>query len=181
MRMLLNSTAFLSGCTPIAFINLLGNYDNPDVVVQGFAIVLMIVTVFSTIWFYCQMTRFFNSADTVAIVSGIKRKDVFASGAISYYVLPFISFLSTGRGSVWTLLILISLFLRIFHNNNMFLYTPIFDVLGYKILTCKATIFEKDSNINIITKDGSALFFTGDNKMKVAKIDEDIYVAILCE
>ena len=177
MYTLLSSTAFLSGCIPIALINLFLNYEKEDNVIFWFSISFYLVTTFSGLYFFRTIRSFYRDDNEKAVIINIKRKDIFVSGAISYYVLPFISFVSTGRDGVYILCTLILIFLKIFTNNRMFLYTPLFDILGYKILECDIKINQQIVHADIITNDGSKLFFTGENNMRVLKIEEGIFVA----
>jgi len=59
----------------------------------------------------------------------------------------------------------------------MFLYTPLFDILAYKILECDIKINDKLIHADIIVKDGNQLYFTGENSMRIYKIEEGIFAA----
>jgi len=177
MHTLLSSTAFLSGCIPIAIINLTLNYDKEDCIISWFSIGFCAISIIAGLYFFRKIKSFYRHDNEKAVILNIRRKDIFVSGAISYYVLPFISFVSTGREGVLILSILILLFLKIFNNNRMFLYTPLFDLLGYKILECDIRINQHIVHADIITKDGNCLYFTGENHMRVSKIEEGVFTA----
>jgi hypothetical protein len=162
---------------PIALINLFLNYEKDDNIVFGFSIFFFLITTSSGLYFFRKIKTFYRNDNEKAVILNIKRKDVFVSGAISYYVLPFISFISSGRDGVYILCTLIVLFLIIFTNNRMFLYTPLFDILAYKILECDIKINDKLIHADIIVKDGNQLYFTGENSMRIYKIEEGIFAA----
>lgn len=178
---LLSSSAFLSGCVPIALINLILNYDSTDFALVWFAVAFLLISVVAGVYFWIRLKSFYSKNNEPATIVNIKRKDIFASGAISYYVLPFISFVSEGRDGIIILVVLILLFLQIFTNNRMFLYTPLIDILRYQVLECEIIISGKVVKANILTKDGSGLYFNGENEMRIFKIEQDIYFAQMKE
>lgn len=176
-----NSTAFLSGCIPIALINFIVNYSDEDLFVVWFSVFFLLVSILAGLYFRNKLKSFFQYDNETAIVSNIKRKDIFASGAISYYVLPFISFVTGGRNGVIILIILTCLLMWIFNNNRMFLYTPLIDLLGYQIFECDIKFEDQIIKATIITPNGNKMYFTGYNDVRIYKIEADIYAAELIE
>lgn len=184
-RIIINSVAFLSGCFPVALIYLLANMlfdkNRQDWYVNVFANSFFFITVISMILFWWILRKWFKGTNETVTIKHIRRKDIFSSGAISYYILPFVSFINNDEKSVLILLIVLILLLIIFINNMMFLYTPFIDILGYKILECDMEIDGKCEKITIVFKDTSALFFTGINEIKINKIDEGIFCGMTIE
>jgi hypothetical protein len=190
-RVFLNSAAFFSGCFPIALINFIINIflrtEGNNWYVEIFAKSLLIITVLASLFFYIYLRKKFRSAVTTVEIKDIKRKDIFSSGAISYYILPFVSFVGNDEKSMVTLVVVLTLLVIIFNNNLMFLYTPLIDMLGYKILEGK--ILYSNSNLdvtkieigNILVKSDKKIFFSKENKAHIHKISEGIFCAIIIE
>ena len=184
----LSSMAFLSGCTPIALIYFLRVTVIPykgDVqaiifdVVRIFSVVFLSVTILCAIFFYISINKHFNLAGTSVKVYNLKRKDLFSSGALSCYVVPFISLIGDDIQSMVSLVVLIMLFLRVFTNNIMFLYTPMIDILGYKILegtveyNANGNIFKRQCNLMV--KSDKNLYFEGENVAVIEKLNEGTF------
>lgn len=191
----LSSLAFLSGCLPIAFIHFtkvivipfwesnenLTNFQF-NTFVRIVSIILILLTISSTVMFYIAINKRFSQATTKVSVCKLKRKDLFSSGALSCYVVPFISLIGDSLHSTISIIILILLFLRVFTNNIMFLYTPMIDIFGYKILegiikqtNLNGQILERQCNI--IVKSDSNLYFETDNKVVIEKLNETTFCA----
>jgi len=188
-RIITNSTSFLSGCLPIALIDFIQvivfRPENNNWYVEIFAKTFLLFTIISCVVFYVILWDNFKKADTPVIITNLKRKDMFSSGAISYYVLPFISFIGNTLQSTITLAVVIILLLIIFNNNMMFMYTPFLDILGYKVL--EGTIIQPgrehekcyccqkniEQSCSIVVKTDRNLFFTGENKGTMKKISGD--------
>ena len=140
----LSSMAFLSGCCPIALIHcirvvIIPYYESADTInlfdmVKIFAVCFLMITILCTFFFRFLIDQKFSVATTHVKVCNLKRKDLFSSGALSCYVLPFLSLIGDDIQSTVAILILVLLFLKVFINNIMFLYTPMIDIWGYKIL-----------------------------------------------
>ena len=179
--------AFLSGCFPIALINFIRNIvfplENSNVYVEWFSVTFFAITVVSAIVYFLLLRKFFRSANILCIISDIKRVDMFSSGAISYYILPFISFIGNDVQNAITLFIVIILLLIIFNNNMMFMYTPILDCLGYKVLECR--ICNPDGSgsqkAKVVVKTDNGLYFSGNNLGKAEKVNEDTFFFILVD
>ena len=79
------------------------------------------------------------------------------------------------------MVILITLFLKVFINNIMFLYTPIIDVLGYKILegTVRYTTFDgktTERQCNFLVKSDEGIYFEkADNSVVIEKLTETTF------
>ena len=93
--------AFLAGCFPIALIEILHVFifdsDEAVFIVQCFAVLYMAVSIWACIDTGLFFRRQFQSVRIPCKISGLQRKDLFSSGAISYYVIPFISFIGCSR------------------------------------------------------------------------------------
>lgn len=172
--------AFLAGCFPIALIEMLHVFifdsDEAVFVVQCFAVLYMAVSIWACIDTELFFRRQFQSVRIPCKISGLQRKDLFSSGAISYYVIPFISFIGSGIESAVTLLIVTGLMLAMFRNNIMFLYTPLLDVFGYKILEGDINRHDGDSRKGtFIVKTDNNLFFSSDNQGKMMQITNGVF------
>ena len=188
----LSSMAFLSGCLPIALIHFTrvvlvpgyGTILSVDFsIVQIFSSVFISLTFLCSILFYILINERFSKATTHAKVCDLKRKDLFSSGALSCYVLPFLSLIGDDIQSTVLLVILILLFLRVFNNNVMFLYTPMIDILGYKILegTIRYTVNgqTEEKRYDIMVKSDKNLYFESDNSVLMEKLNESTFCAKL--
>ena len=187
-RIAFSCTAFLSGCVPISliyffktticpFISNRIDYNFEYNHIQIFSIAFLVITLVSSgIFFFMLKKKFIQASDSVTI-SNLKRKDLFSSGALGFYVLPFISFLGNDMESLITIIILVLLLLRIFTNNVMFLYTPFIDILGYKMLEGTVTYNNngsvKKQTYNIMVKSDKNLFFSTDNKCLMNQLNEN--------
>ena len=172
--------AFLAGCFPIALIEALHVFifdvDEAGYAVQCFAAIYMVVSIGACIDTWLFFRRQFHSVRIPCEISKLQRKDLFSSGAISYYVIPFISFIGSGIESAVTLLIVTALMLAMFRNNIMFLYTPLLDVFGYKIL--EGEISRPDGNCRMgtfIVKTDKGLFFSSKNQGKMLQITNGVF------
>ena len=184
----LSSMAFLSGCFPIALIHFLrvtiipyyGNTSNIVFdVVQIFSISFIILTFCCSFLFYIAINKRFSSASVCVQVCDLKRKDLFSSGALSCYVVPFLSLIGDNIQSTVSLMILILLFLRVFNNNIMFLYTPMIDILGYKILEGKIRYSANgqvvERQCNLMVKSDKDLYFEIENNGVMEKLNESTF------
>lgn len=184
----LSSMAFLSGCFPIAFIHFLRvtvipYYKSADDivfdVVQVFSISFIVVTACCSFLFYILINKRFSAASICVQVCNLKRKDLFSSGALSCYVVPFLSLIGDNVQSTVSLIVLILLFLRVFTNNIMFLYTPMIDILGYKILegtirySVNGQVIERECNLMV--KSDKELYFEIENNGVMEKLNESTF------
>ena len=170
----LSGMAFLSGCLPIAIIHSIRVFvvpcyevaeNNPpmNIGVKYFAVAFLVIALTSAVLFCFSLNKRFSRASTRVEISDLKRKDLFSSGALSCYVLPFLSLIGNNLQSTVSLFVLILLFLKVFTNNIMFLYTPIIDIMGYKIMegTLKYTINGqiKERKCDLMLKSDKNLYF----------------------
>lgn len=102
---------------------------------------------------------------------------MFSSGALSYYILPFVSFIGDSTQSILTLIVVTIVLLVVFNNNVMFMYTPLLDFLGYKVLEGNMSDLDgKNSGAAIIVvKSEKGIFFTGSNRGVVNYVNEGVY------
>ncbi len=186
----LSGIAFLSGCLPIAVIHglrvlVVPCYEvaenNPpiNIVVIYFSVIFLVITSISAVLFCIALNKRFARASTLVEISDLKRKDLFSSGALSCYVLPFLSLIGNNLQSTVSLFVLILLFLKVFTNNIMFLYTPIIDIMGYKIMegTLKYTINGqvKEKKCDLMLKSDANLYFTSENNAVMEKLNETTF------
>ena len=184
----LSSMAFLSGCFPIALIHfvrvtVIPYYERMDCiifdVVQVFSISFIVLTIICAFGFYISINKRFSSASTQVKVFNLKRKDLFSSGALSCYVVPFLSLSGDNIQSTVSLVMLIVLFLIVFNNNIMFLYTPMIDILGYKILegTIRYTAngHAVERQCNLMVKSDKNLYFEIGNDGLMEKLNESTF------
>lgn len=187
---MLSGVAFLSGCLPIALIHFIrvtvipcSNHaaDMTVDIVQIFSIGFMVVTMLCAFGFYYLINLRFSAASIRGTICNLKRKDLFSSGALSCYILPFLSLLGNDIQSTISMVILIFLFLKVFINNIMFLYTPIIDVLGYKILegTVRYITFDgktAERQCNFLVKSDEGIYFEkADNSVVIEKLTETTF------
>ena len=87
--------------------------------------------------------------------------------------------------STVSLFVLILLFLKVFTNNIMFLYTPIIDIMGYKIMegTLKYTINGqiKERKCDLMLKSDKNLYFTSENNAVMEKLNETTFCVKLID
>lgn len=179
-KIIVNVAAFLSGCFPIALIEwlrvIIFRSDSNNWYVEIFSKVFLIITVICICIFTWSIFKIFRRVNTPGNISNLKRKDTFSSGAISYYVLPFVSFVGNDINSMVTLAVVIVFLSVIFNNNMMFMYTPVLDFLGYKVLEGD---LESGGNIyktvTILVKTDKCLYFTGSNNGEFEKVQEGLY------
>ena len=184
----LSSMAFLSGCSPIALIHFVKVVGIPyyefanDItfdVVRIFSVCFLGITIFCSILFRVLIDKKFSVATTHVKILHLQRKDLFSSGALSCYVFPFLSLIGDDIQSTISLAILILLFLKVFSNNIMFLYTPMFDIWGYKILegSIKYSSHGQDfeRKCNLIVKSDENLYFETDNDAVMEKLNETTF------
>lgn len=183
-RLICNSSAFLSGCFPVALIDVLYvamfRSTEQNWGAKAFAWVFLVVTIIASVCFYFILQNHFREATTSCKIGNLKRVNVFSSSAISYYTLPFISFVGDSVQSAVTLFILVAILLVIFNNNMMFMYTPLLDFLGYKVLEGEI-IFMNGSVVryaNIVVKTDKGLYFSSHNDGLVEKVNEDTFFFI---
>lgn len=184
----LSSMAFLSGCFPIAVIHcvrvtIIPHYNSIDNlqwnIINIFAVGFVILTTLCSILFYISINRRFSLATVHVEVCDLKRKDLFSSGALSCYVLPFLSLSGNDTQSTVSLFLLVLLFLRVFNNNIKFLYTPMIDILGYKILEGKmvdsSTGLTIERPCNLLVKSDQNFYFETSNSVLMEKINETTF------
>lgn len=184
----LSIMAFLSGCFPIALIHFVRVTVIPywgranDIVcdvVQIFSVSFIVVTACCSFLFYISINKRFSAASVCVQVYKLKRKDLFSSGALSCYVVPFLSLIGDNVQSTVSLVVLILLFLKVFINNIMFLYTPMIDILGYKILegtirySVNGQIVERECNLMV--KSDKELYFETENNGVMEKLNESTF------
>ncbi len=178
-RGMVNSSAFLSGCFPIALIEvvrLLFSASN-NIILCGLSLVFLVTTIAATIYVWRSFSRMFSKADIPCRISNLKRKDMFSSGALSFYILPFVSFIGDNIQSIFTLFVVTIVLLVIFNNNMMFMYTPLLDFLGYKVLEGDISSLGGDDTQTavIVVRSGKGLFFSGSNRGLVNCVSENVY------
>lgn len=180
--------SFISGCFPVAIINFIINYKIENLLSGFFAYLFIFFSSFATVYLVSVLRGYVKNIKTNvgcnnAKISNIKRKNLFTTGAMGYYVIPFVSFIGTGDNYVSTviLLILIILFAWLFTANRMVLYNPMLDILGYRILEATVSISGKEHTSDILTKakDAANLYFSSVNNVSTIKIDETTYFARL--
>lgn len=179
-RFLINMSAFLSGCFPVALIEwirvIIFRPTDNNWYVEIFFKTFLGLSILCIISFLLFIFYRFKKANTPCVISKLRRKDTFSSGAISYYILPFISFLGNDMDSMLTLLVIIIFLMVIFHNNMMFMYTPVLDFMGYKVLegelSCRG---ESPVKVVILVKSDNGIIFTGENHGKVKKVQDGLF------
>lgn len=178
-KIVLNSSAFLSGCLPVALIQVsrFSFSDVYNVVPASLSVAFLFLTILASVclWRYFSIT--FSKANVPCKVSNLKRKDMFSSGALNYYILPFVFFIGDNMQSVLTLFVITIALLVIFNNNMMFMYTPLLDFLGYKILEGEVSDLDgKNLKVAmIVVKSDKGIFFTGSNRGVMNRVSEDVY------
>ncbi len=181
-KIVLNSSAFLSGCLPIALIQFSRALfsDVCNVVLASFSVAFLFLTVVATVYLWCYFSSTFSKANVPCKISNLKRKDLFSSGALSCYILPFVSFVGDSVQSVLTLFVITIVLLVVFNNNMMFMYTPLLDFLGYKVLEGEWSDLDgkNSGTAMIVVKSGKGIFFTGSNRGVVNCVDEGVYFFI---
>ena len=183
-KVIVNVSAFLSGCFPVALIEwirvVLFRTSNNNWYVEIFSKTFFTFTIVCSLIFWVYILKKFREANTIGEISCLKRKDMFSSGAVSYYILPFVSFLGNDINSMVTLIVVIILLAVIYNNNMMFMYTPLLDFMGFKVLEgnikCQNAEFSKAM---ILVKKDKNIVFTGENKGKFEKIQEGLYFFIM--
>lgn len=193
----LSGIAFLSGCLPIAVIQGLRVFVVPcyevaennqpiNIVVQYFSGFFFGITAISAIFFCIALNKRFSRASTRIEIRDLKRKDLFSSGALTCYVLPFVSLIGNNLQSTVSLFVLIPLFLIVFTNNILFLYTPIIDIMGYKIMegTIKYPTLNgqiKEKKCDLMLKSDKNLYFTSENNAVMEKLNETTFCVKLID
>lgn len=187
-RIICNSSAFLSGCLPVALIDFLlvvgFQSSNRDWRAEVFSYIFLALTVASSVCYYRFLQNKFQAASTVCKIEGLRRVNIFSSGAVSYYTLPFISFVGDNLQSAVILSVLVVILLIMFNNNMMFMYTPFLDFCGYKVLAGNI-IFPTGENgkgetrrAYIVVKTDNRLYFSSSNGGLSEKVTEDMYFFI---
>ncbi len=180
MGWFLSLTAFFSGCLPISCITLFTNLDNEIILIKYFSFSFFAITAFATVYFAYWLHNNNNTHNSIIVkIINIKRKNLFSTGAMTYYIVPFISFIPGDNiKTLYILIVLLGLFAILFITNRMALYTPIIDLCGYKILECDIKLDSgKLLHSDIIIKNIDGLCFSGENAINVRKIDESTYFA----
>lgn len=179
-KIIVNVSAFLAGCFPVALIEwirvIVFRSSSNNWYVEIFAKTFLIITIICICIFIRSLWKNFRRANTLGSITNLKRKDTFSSGAISFYILPFISFVGNDVNSMITLAVVIVFLLVIFNNNMMFMYTPVLDFLGYKVLEGDLQSGNNTyKNVTILVKTDGELYFTGINDGKFEKVQEGLY------
>ena len=192
----LSGIAFLSGCLPIAFIHFVRVFIIPyfevteiptsiHILVKIFSAVFLIITSISAVLFCVFLNKRFLKADTNVKISNLRRKDLFSSGALGCYVLPFVSLIGNNLQSTISLFTLILLFLIVFTNNIIFLYTPIIDIKGYQLMegtmTYKINGQIKEKKCDLMLKSDKNLYFTSENNAVMEKLNETTFCVKLVD
>jgi hypothetical protein len=139
--------SYLSGNVIIAFIFLISNVwdvfcHKGEIWVLTYSIILLLITTIATIILIRHVKRILEhlsdgNGGNHILLAEIKQKNIFSTGVMSYYVLPFASFVS-GDDVVKNcilLTILLIVFGLIYVRERMILYTPIFSMMGYMVIT----------------------------------------------
>lgn len=178
-KIMLNSSTFLSGCLPVALLQVARTLfsDACDSALRNLSAAFLLLTIVATICSWRYFSIMFRKANVPCVISNLKRKDMFSSGALSYYILPFVSFIGDSTQSILTLIVVTIVLLVVFNNNVMFMYTPLLDFLGYKVLEGNMSDLDgKNSGAAIIVvKSEKGISFTGSNRGVVNYVNEGVY------
>lgn len=180
MGWFLSLAAFFSGCLPIALINGFLNWNNNILIIRYFSWLFCSIAIVATLYFLSWLKKNNNVKNSdLIIIENIKRKNIFSTGAMSYYIVPFVSFIpGEDLKTFYILVTLIIMFAWLYVSNRMALYTPIIDFSGYKIL--EATISngsEKKIRADVLIKNIDNIYFSDENRVNARKIDENTYFA----
>lgn len=190
----LSIASYLSGCLPISIVSVINvNYEKfickdgkiifTDFIINLVPILFFITTIVASWLVIKDLKKRKSDSQSECEIENVKRKNLFATGAMSYYVLPFIAFASIKDwSSLISMIVLLITFGWIFVNNRMFPYSPIIDIAGYTVFECDLILdsgSKKVKNVNIITKDASIIYLSSTNYGRVEKVDEDIYIAVI--
>lgn len=194
--------SYISGNTPIALILLFNvGYDNIGYAVIGkweevhfpeifLAAILVIITSFSSYF----MIKYFNDSinrlkngngGEAATVSDLQVEKIFSSGAITYYILPFASFIVGDDiiKNLAALFILGVIFGQIYVKERMTIYSPILCLFGYVVFSCDRK-FEKQKSkrrIKVLVKNPESIVTGNKCGLVIQSIDNTVYIATLKE
>ena len=175
-----NIVSYLSGCIPISIIQLLLNIFFPcadtskNQFIMYVSIGLFVITILSGAAVYRLVRSEFETASIKINFVNVRRKNSFSSGALSLYIIPFISFVGDDYSHLVILLVLLLFMMCVYVNNRMFMYTPLFDLLGYKNIEadCRLCGTNIMFHYNLLVQSDKDIFFSGENICTITKIDE---------
>ena len=163
MRTLFSWASFLSGNLPICAILLVSvafKYFSPEGVIiplilaGGYILICLISTGILLYFLQCTITQLkMKNGGTYGRLYNLKIQNIFSSGTMTYYILPFISF-AAGDDLLKNEIILFILILilgKLYVQERMIIYTPILGLVGYIVLAGRL----KDSSHNDL---GETLF-----------------------
>lgn len=177
MCLITRLAAFLSGCAPIAVINLWLNYNSQINIIKYFSWSFLILTLVFCEYIYCWLKGYNNTSNKLKVkIKNIKIKNTVSTGAMNYYIIPFISFTQKDDiKSFIVLVVLLILFSILFVKNKMTFYTPIIDLLGYQSLEATIINGSNEIQVDLITKDINKLYLSSINDVGVEKITGELY------
>lgn len=175
----LSVVSYLAGCLLVAFIYLLINWDKGYCYLYGgvtFTLISLLAIFVIYRYLKKQLPNKTNGIKTT--IRKIRRNNNFVASSISYYVIPFLSFVSTGFENTVILVVLIIFFAFIHGKNRMFLFSPVLDILGYSVLDCEIKIKNDFVSAYVITNKFRDLYTSGENQCYRNKSDEGVFFVI---
>ncbi len=172
----LSVVSYIAGCLLVAIIYLAINWDKGYVYLysgSGF----VALSILSTLWMWNYFISNIPSKkeNTQTSIRRIRRNNNFVASSISYYVIPFLSFINTGIENSIILGFTVSFFAFVHWKNRMFLFSPVIDMLGYNILDCEIKIGEDFIPAYVITNEFNSLYTSGENECYQKKVDEGVF------
>lgn len=114
------------------------------------------------------------------LISDLRVKKLFSSGAITYYILPFASFVVGDDvfKNLIALCILTIIFGKIYVKERMTVYSPILCLAGYVVFSCTINASDSTKQINVLFKNPGDIFLEHTCRIVVQNIDNETYLGI---
>lgn len=173
MRLLVKLGLFLSAYLPLFFILAIKNWYNITAI-----IILLIVVLFSFIWFLLIWVRKKETTDSFNVV-GIENKSKDALTYLVPYIIAFISFDMTKWQDLTALFVLMLLLFAVYVNSDLLYINPLLALFSYQVYQVEvrkvaAGCDEKKWEITILS---SEKIHVGDN-LKVRNLSDNVFLGM---
>ena len=178
-KTIIRSSAFLSGCLPMAILQLSWTVFSREsnILAISFSTAFLFLTILSIIIIKRYLTVTSFKANFPCKISNIKMESLLGYRIVTYYILPYIFLIGNDMRNIVALFIITSFLLILFNNSMSFVNTPILMFLGYSVLNCKISnteeTFSKDARI--IVKSREITSFTLSRYGYFNHIEEGVY------
>ena len=158
-KTIIRSSAFLSGCLPMAILQLSWTVFSREsnILAISLSTAFLFLTILSAIIIKRYLTVTSFKANSPCKISNIKMESLLGYRMVTCYILPFIFLIGSDMKNIVALFIITLFLLSIFNNVMTFINTPILMFLGYSVLNCKISnteeTFFKDAYIIVESKE----------------------------